>query len=523
MPDRAFSPKIFAGTCLSVIAVITPLYLAHATVTQAVYCDDTPTKNTSCALPSPNATPATTGVSGLAANSSSFDNCCQVLNDNIAPMEALLGNVAADYYKGQVRNPASPEQLLTGVNYPTQTCNLSNHTLPMPYPSIGPSPQPEASSNYLASNCDGSTSAPQISQSTAPTAGACQFTCSVVNAKNPALGISCSVVSSSCALERAWTRGAFMQLVWKHMAEVEAELRTRTLNVSSQCLPPTTDAATTFTNLSNSLANWRSYWQTLGSQNPPPIPSGCANDSFVLSAVPASASVPTVAPSTLPSGTPYMAGNLLCAARKQIESFPFQVGACEVLARAETEWATGAALSTLQNVIATNLEVPYQICVSAYTHDTVDSKGNHDFKMLTESGGTFSTCISGAGGYAKTIEPNFAAQSVSQTHTEIAVVPSNKANVQTPLILVPPQTTLLACTPGAPTTNTWEPLTCGTNPNLPGSPFVPEELSILVTAGNSLVQTQADVNAAATYMSNRTRNTGFDPCPVGSTDPVCKN
>lgn len=158
----------------------------------------------------------------------------------VEPIARLLRKQVAQHtealYQGKALNPWSTgetDKYLPNVDIQKPICNLSDRV-------SKPAPDLEGR-NHLGESC-GATS--------------CRVVC------RPAQdgGMDCGPEAQSCLKERAWTRGALVQLIWASYDEVVGELKDqRVLNVSGKCnavLKAGPEAKAVVKKLSDGIRQW---------------------------------------------------------------------------------------------------------------------------------------------------------------------------------------------------------------------------------------------------------------------------
>lgn len=147
--------------------------------------------------------------------------------------------------------------------------------------------------------------------------------------------VSCDLDMASCEAQRAWVRGALVELVRFKLAEVAGELEVKhALNVSARCAVPPEEqgAKTVLSDLSGALADWA----TLNKGKP----ASCGLSDVSDDEVPGAQGQGPVAATDDKKG-PEQAACFLGMARTSLEKVAGGIAVCEVFYRADTAWAGG--------------------------------------------------------------------------------------------------------------------------------------------------------------------------------------
>ncbi len=234
-----------------------------------------------------------------------FESCAKYLADfesgvDHAVTEALSRSYAGQsVIAGQVNTGGGGAPLqLPSVQFQLPVCNLMNSKF---------GSGAERTTNHLTQTCG---------------ASQCRWSCT----KTQAGVIDCGVSDpKTCNKERAWVRGALVQLVWKKAQEVKNEVKqTKVLNLSSGCEAASNDP--TLSAVSARVATGVERYMEVNAGRAPScdisIEQGGVNAATALENEPETE----------------QAACYLAAARKMLARFQFDIAVCEVFSRAEKTW-----------------------------------------------------------------------------------------------------------------------------------------------------------------------------------------
>jgi len=365
--------------------------------------------------------------------------CDTLISESLPKTEENVQLAVTAFKEGKVLNPNAGENespYMSGYQIETPTCTVGQMGAPCgnpckfvctqtggPSASASPSPAPS----------------PSASPSPGPSPVPLHVTCTLDS------------VAGVCALERSWTRGALVALVNAKLQEVKSEIQSpsHTFSLGTRCQALANTMPQTMTRFETAKTLWDEY-----SSNNAQLPT-CA----VLS--PQAGASPLPAPDAETS-SPAVAHCLMTSVIPMMSSFAFQAAACEVFARAETQW-----VATEADKYPENMKINLQNAVGACTG------------ALPPFPGSLTQCVNSQ--YAATIQAAF----------------SNVTSAPAPA-MTPPAGKMNACVSSSPTVSPWEPILCSSTPP---TPFHVSELGAMINASQSLDQVGAMLDGAASLMS----------------------